>query len=390
MTLRSPRLFNTACIAILACAPFTASAADTITADPKGDEREVQTGERGAGKTADRSAVDQMIAGWPERPRLGAAMMIAKYGPPQEASDEVLTWRDQGAYKSICVTREEHAHDFPKPHTDFLEHTIAYKVPADRAEELTKFDGSLTFDRTRGEMSARCDLEGHNILTLNLANDVATGKLDADGARKKFGEIVAKDALGEKPPYTAELQFEPAKEATTFRDKPTMPGSSKRADQDAEMKAGKDGMSDAEILGTLIAVNDNEIIAAMVAQQKKVDPQVLEYATMLHQEHGKNLEQTMKLAKKIDVTPIETTAVDAKRTKAAGELAALVPLDGDEFAAGYIAMMVKGHQEVLEAIDGTLLPAAKKDDLKEHLTKTRTHIANHLEQAQAIQTSMKR
>ncbi len=33
-------------------------------------------------------------------------------------------------------------------------------------------------------MSARCDLEGHNILTLNLAHDIVTGKKTAEEARK--------------------------------------------------------------------------------------------------------------------------------------------------------------------------------------------------------------
>ena len=35
-------------------------------------------------------------------------------------------------------------------------------------------------------MSARCDLEGHNILTVNLAHDIAMGKKSAEEARKEF------------------------------------------------------------------------------------------------------------------------------------------------------------------------------------------------------------
>ncbi len=30
----------------------------------------------------------------------------------------------------------------------------------------------MTINKTAGEMSARCDLEGHNVLTLNLARDI--------------------------------------------------------------------------------------------------------------------------------------------------------------------------------------------------------------------------
>ena len=98
----------------------------------------------------------------------------------------------------------------PKPHMDFMEHTIVYQVPANKADALSEYDGSCTFDRTRGTLSARCDLEGHNILTLNLAHDIVTGKKSASAARKAFGEIVGEDMLGKHPPYVEALQFKPA------------------------------------------------------------------------------------------------------------------------------------------------------------------------------------
>ncbi len=57
-------------------------------------------------------------------------------------------------------------------------------------------------------MSAGCDLEGHNILTLNLANDIVMGKKSADEARKAFGQNVVDDALGTRltPPRSSSSQ----------------------------------------------------------------------------------------------------------------------------------------------------------------------------------------
>ena len=92
------------------------------------------------------------------------------------AASETLFWHKAGSYKRIKVTRVEIPHDFPKPHMDFLEHTIEYRVPAEKASAIVAFDGSITINRTAGEMSARCDLEGPNILTLNLAHDMVIGK----------------------------------------------------------------------------------------------------------------------------------------------------------------------------------------------------------------------
>ena len=62
-------------------------------------------------------------------------------------------------------------------------------------------------ERTKGELSARCDKEGANFLALNLAHDIVTGKQTVEGARKMYGEqIMAMKAM--KPaPYTERLMF---------------------------------------------------------------------------------------------------------------------------------------------------------------------------------------
>ncbi len=46
----------------------------------------------------------------------------------------------------------------------------------DKYEDLAMFDGSVIVERTKDEISARCDKEEMNLLALNLANDVAAGK----------------------------------------------------------------------------------------------------------------------------------------------------------------------------------------------------------------------
>ena len=73
---------------------------------------------------ADRASLDKILAGWPERPRLGAQQMLSKYGAPQEATAERLIWHRMGPFKRITVTKSEDHHDFPMPHMDYIEHTI--------------------------------------------------------------------------------------------------------------------------------------------------------------------------------------------------------------------------------------------------------------------------
>ncbi len=335
---------------------------------------------------------EQTIAAWPERPRLGAVEMIAKYGPPHEVTTERLVWHNVGPFKRIAVLKLETPHDFPMPHVDFLEHTIAYNVPQAKVGDLIAFDASSTINRTVGELSARCDLEGHNILTLNLDHDIVTGKKTVAQARQAFGDIVKQDVGGKHPPYVEALQFQPANAmAAAFPDKPVIAGSPVRAAvAQTDAKPGNVGTkADAEVLATVIAVDMNEVLAAGQAEMKKLSPPVMDYAKMLHEHHGMSMDETMKLGQQIGVTPVITAKVEQLQKKGAGELAALVPLNGQQFERAYVAAMVKGHTEVLSTIDNDLLKAAGNDTLKKHLMKTRAAVAAHLEKAKALQSGMK-
>ncbi|MBA3772748.1 MAG: DUF4142 domain-containing protein [Ramlibacter sp.] len=345
--------------------------------------------------SAAAQSVEQIIASWPEHPRLGAVEMIAKYGPPHESTSERLVWHNVGAFKRVAVLKLETPHDFPMPHVDFMEHTIAYDVPQDKVGDLIAFDASSTINRTVGELSARCDLEGHNILTLNLDHDIVTGKKTVAQARQAFGENVQQDIAGKNPPYIEALQFQPASGTTAaFRDKSVIPGSPVRATAAAaaETKAmGNVGSSaDAEVLATVIAIDLNEILAAGQAKMKKLSPPVMEYAKMLHEHHGMNAGETMKLGQQIGVTPVITAKVEQVQRKGAGELAALVPLKDEQFERAYVTAMVKGHTDVLNTIDNELVKAAGNDALKGHLTKTRGTIAEHLEKAKSLESGLKR
>ncbi len=269
---------------------------------------------------------------------------------------------------------------------DYLMHTVNYRVSSAKASALVAFDGSVVVDRTAGEMSARCDLEGHNILTLNLANDIATGKTNAKQARVTFGKNVVADVKGENPPYVTTLQFTPSTMAAVAdADIAVIPGAPKRA---PDVGSDASPMTDAEILAMVAAIDENEVLAAAEAAHKKVSPEVLAYARMLHKAHGKNAVDTLKLGMKAKIMPVESARVDEMRMKGAGELAKLLPLDGERFAAAFMTAMIKGHTDVLAMIDGKLLPGAKNDAVKQHLTATRGHVAAHLEEAKKVQSGL--
>jgi len=45
------------------------------------------------------------------------------------------------------------------PHKDVLEQFVNRNVPVEKFKELAQYDGSVIVERTKGEISARCDKE---------------------------------------------------------------------------------------------------------------------------------------------------------------------------------------------------------------------------------------
>ena len=344
------------------------------------------------------ASANRTLRSWPAGPQLAGQEMMAKYGAPQEITDYRLIWHDAGPFTRILLTREEIPHNFPLTHKDYLEHTIRYKVPTDRTDDVHAFDASITIHPGSGELSARCDLESNNVLTLNLAHDVIGGKKSVDEARKEFGEAVSARTMGNPPASTMALQFKPmTMQMAAEVEATTIPGTSQRAGPDRKpgesgKPVGTSGMSadpmkpgsDAEIMALVIALDENEVHAAMTAQHKKVDALVTNFAKTLHQAHGKDIADVQQLGMEIDITPMETAAVDRLHATGAAQLAKIVPLTGDEFERGFVAQMVAGHREALQMVD-QFMTTAKNEALKKHLGMVRQHIDMHLKQAQKLQ-----
>ena len=153
------------------------------------------------------------LKSWPMAGQMAAKEMTDKYGQPDGVTAEKLYWKDKGQWKKISVSKDESVHIFPVAHTDMLTQCISYKVPLDKYDDLAKFDGSVTVDRTQGTLSARCDKEANNLLALNLAHDIIMGKRTVEQARSDFAKIVQEKMKGGNPEYMQRLMFKPATDA---------------------------------------------------------------------------------------------------------------------------------------------------------------------------------
>ncbi len=166
---------------------------------------------------------EAMMRRWPKAAQDAAHAMMTKYGAPAEMNGKMAMWGATGPWKRTVVYGYEVAHDFPAHHTDVMQQWINYRVPPEKLSELGMFDGSVSVERTNGEISARCDKEGANLLALNLADEIITGKRSVADARKMYGEQIMAMKAGQPAPYTERLMFAP-KDGTADPDHPLSMG----------------------------------------------------------------------------------------------------------------------------------------------------------------------
>lgn len=151
----------------------------------------------------------QVIKEWPEESREAAQLVIDAHGEPAEVAPSFLVWYDIGACKRVVAARTFYQHSFPVPHIDAVESVIDYRVPPEHIAEVARFDGSVTVERTAGEVSARCHDEQANFLALNLMHDIVTGARTAEDARRYYAKEFLDYRRKRPTPYMQQLRFEP-------------------------------------------------------------------------------------------------------------------------------------------------------------------------------------
>jgi len=164
--------------------------------------------EDGGRQTVGSAEVERIIEKWPAAQKNVAKQMLAKYGMPNEATPTKLFWYNNGPWKRTMLTSEVVVHNWPTLHSDFLTQTIDYRVPPEKFDLIAQFDGSILLDRTKGEVSARCDSESANVLGLNMVHELVTGKRTVEEARTISTENTVAYNLGRSAPYAEKLLFD--------------------------------------------------------------------------------------------------------------------------------------------------------------------------------------
>ena len=140
---------------------------------------------------------------------------------------------------------------------------------------------------------------------------------------------------------------------------------------------------DGEVIAFLDAVNNHEIQAAKIIENRTKNRPVLSFAELMIKEHTKNLKETHKISKDQKIPLRESAKIVSLKDRSEKERHNLRNLHGRELENAYIDAMVKDHEEALKEIDN-FLKIVNNSILSKHLVNTRQHVKHHLEKAKEI------
>lgn len=141
---------------------------------------------------------------------------------------------------------------------------------------------------------------------------------------------------------------------------------------------------DPTIVAIFDAANSADIETGALAATQAHDPRVREFGAMLARDHEQVRQLGRDLAKKLGVTP--TPPKDDAGAKAhAAAMASLRAKTGAEFDRAFLQHEVAFHKSVIDAVNGTLLPAIRNEELRALVVKVAPAFQAHMLAAQNLE-----
>jgi putative membrane protein len=178
-------------------------------------------------------------------------------------------------------------------------------------------------------------------------------------------------------------------------EEPAQPGSTQPSERQVQpqglgQSATAEPLADEQTVRILTTVNGGEIEQAKLAKQQAQDLRVKKFAETMIEEHTKANDKIIKLYKKEQLLPANSSVANDLADKGAQVLSSLNNVEGRDFDKTYIDAQVQQHQEALDMIDTRLIPSAENAQLKAALEDTKTMVEHHLDMARQLQSQLAR
>ena len=145
---------------------------------------------------------------------------------------------------------------------------------------------------------------------------------------------------------------------------------------------------DAQIASIVVTANQVDIDAGKLAESMSTNSEVKAFGQRMVTDHTGVNKSAVDLVTKLKVTPQDNPTSQSLKSGGEKNIANLKTLKGSAFDKAYIDHEIVYHEQVLDAVDKTLIPNAKNAELKALLVKVRPAFVAHLDHAKQLQTSL--
>lgn len=146
--------------------------------------------------------------------------------------------------------------------------------------------------------------------------------------------------------------------------------------------------NDAQIAAIVVVANQVDIDAGKLAAANASNGQVKSFGRQMVTDHTAVNKQAADLVTRLGVKPEDNPTAQSLKSAGAENVTHLQTLKGAAFDKAYIDHEIAYHQQVLDALDKTLVPSATNEQLKALLVKVRPAFVAHLEHARQLQASL--
>lgn len=146
-------------------------------------------------------------------------------------------------------------------------------------------------------------------------------------------------------------------------------------------------LDDATIVAIFDAANTADIETGQLAAERASSKEVRDFGAMLARDHKMVRQQGRDLAEQLDVTPTPP-ANDASARAHAEAMSTLRSKQGAAFDRAFLAHEVKFHQDVIDAVQTTLLPSIQNPQVKALVVKVAPAFQAHMIAAQDLEKKL--
>jgi putative membrane protein len=146
-------------------------------------------------------------------------------------------------------------------------------------------------------------------------------------------------------------------------------------------------VNDAQIASIVVTANQVDIDAGKLATSKSASHNIKAFAQLMVTDHTAVNKSATDLAARLKVTPQDNATSQTLKADGEKHITHLKTLKGAAFDRAYIDREVAYHQQVIDALDKTLIPGATNAELRALLVKVRPAFVAHLEHAKRLQVS---